>query len=87
MINSLIRLNKEAAVDTAAAFSYFTKTIYQNLTYSAARIISMATINATVCGFNFIIDLSETKDFGLILGPAKLINIMVATVKKKTSPY
>ena len=49
MINSIIRYKKEAADGTAAALNYFTKkTIYQNLTYNAARIISMATIIATV---------------------------------------
>src|ERR1700681_4147665 len=64
----------------------FNKILYQNFMYKATSNNRIMTINAVVCGFNLNMEVSRANALGFIFGPARLINTITSTVKKKESP-
>ena len=67
-------------------FNFEMHSLYQNFTYNAKIINSVTTIRTVVDGFNLNISLSNSNAFGFILGPAMLMAIIRAIVKKKARP-
>jgi hypothetical protein len=86
LINRLITHGRQSLKTIFIQKKLLKNLYYQNFTYNAARMSSVATIIAVIAGFNLNISLSSANAFGFTLGPVRLIATIMATVKKNAQP-